>query len=234
MNLIFTAAGQYSRFREAGYNIPKYLLPYGNGTILSEILDQLVMPTFNFAWSIDKVYVVVHQKDKDYFGHVKSIMWHRCVTSDHLLVLNETNGQAHTAFQALNKLQLTGPVLIANVDTILYNRDIRTIQQTAAAGYIDVFNSNNHSYSYVLAHNHQAEVISEKVLISNLASSGLYGFSSSQMFLDHYRQENYISQIYTNMIAAGQTVAVGPTYTEKETLVLGTPEDYLNSSRTLI
>ena len=38
MNLILTMAGKYSRFVNEGYKIPKYLLPWSNHTILSEIL----------------------------------------------------------------------------------------------------------------------------------------------------------------------------------------------------
>ena len=41
MNLILTMAGRYSRFVNEGYRIPKYLLPWGNKPILSEILYEL-------------------------------------------------------------------------------------------------------------------------------------------------------------------------------------------------
>ena len=41
MNLILTMCGKYSRFTTEGYKIPKFLLPWGNHCILSEILQQM-------------------------------------------------------------------------------------------------------------------------------------------------------------------------------------------------
>lgn len=236
-NIILTAAGNYQRFRDAGILFPKYLLPWKNGTILSEILDQLVMPTFNFAWSLNKVYLVVHQKDKDYFGHIKEILHSHCIDPDHLIVLNETTGQAQTARLGMQHLSLQGPVVIHNVDTIVSNRDLRIIERGLQqhAGFIDVFKSNNHAYSYVLAEDHLVKVISEKVLISDLATSGLYGFSDREMYMSYCSNtDSYISEVYHNMLHHKHSITIGPVYGEKDTLVLGTPSDYLNSSRALI
>lgn len=39
MNIIFTMAGKYTRFRLFGAKVPKYLLPLGPGTILSKIIE---------------------------------------------------------------------------------------------------------------------------------------------------------------------------------------------------
>ena len=39
MNLVFTMAGKYSRFKLFGSKVPKYLLPLSNGTVLFKIIE---------------------------------------------------------------------------------------------------------------------------------------------------------------------------------------------------
>lgn len=231
MNLILTMAGKYSRFREEGMKIPKYLLPWGNRSILSEIIYKLTESN-----DIDNVFLIANKNDDDYLGHVRSIMNHYNITHKNLVLLDDTTGQAETAFlglQAIEKFhKLQGPIVFHNIDTILYERDMGSIKKSLKSydGHIDVFNSNNHDYSYVLVKNSLVEVISEKVLISNLATSGLYGFANADLFINNYDNEGYISEIYKKIIGKNYKITIGKTYNEKETIVLGTPAEYLTKS----
>ena len=99
-------------------------------------------------------------------------------------------------------------------------------------GYIDVFKSNNRNYSYVLTDQNIVKSIAEKILISEYATSGLYGFSSFEKFNNFYDDSNdlYISDVYKRMIDEGQQILISDVYDENDTIVLGTPTDYLNSS----
>ena len=231
MNLILTMAGKFSRFRNEGYKLPKYLLPWGNRTILSEILNEFLQ-----SKTIENVFLIVNKADSDFFNHIKKIMKHYNINSDNLIILSDTTGQAQSAFLGITEIEkfhkLKGNIIFHNIDTILYNRDLKSVKDTLKIydGHIDVFNSNNHDYSYVLVKNNIVEVISEKVLISNLATSGLYAFSSSKLFMDHYKDEIYISEIYKKLIEEKFKICVGKTYNEKETIVLGTPEEYIRQS----
>jgi NDP-sugar pyrophosphorylase family protein len=231
MNLILTMAGKYSRFRDEGYTLPKYLLPWGNRSILSEILYQLLgSSVFN------QVFLIANKSDNDFLGHVKKIMAHYQIDKRNLIIISDTVGQAQTAFIGLSEIRklhkLQGPIVFHNIDTILYNRDLQEVKNTLLKydGHIDVFKSNNHNYSYVLTNNNLVEVISEKILISDLATSGLYGFSSYQLFIDNYDNENYISEIYKTLITEKFQICTSKTYSEKETIVLGTPNEYLRHS----
>ena len=231
MNLILTMAGKYSRFREEGFKIPKYLLPWGNRTILSETLH-LLLAHRNF----EQVFLIVNQADQDYFGHVKKIMHHYRIDLNNLIVVGDTTGQANTAYLGLKQIsKLAGTVVFHNIDTLLYGRDLLTMQQSLEQyeGYIDVFSSHNHGFSYVLVENNTVKAIAEKVLVSDLATSGLYGFASASLYLEYYQHENYISEVYKKMLAEGYAIGVSPTYTEKQTVVLGTPSEYLAHSRAL-
>lgn len=228
-------AGKYSRFRNEGYKLPKYLLPWGNRSILSEILHQLLQPTI-----FDQVFLVANKADNDFMSHVKKIMKHYGIDSKHLILLPDTEGQAHTAFMGLTEIEktnkLSGPVVFHNIDTILYGRDLLNLKKSLYQydGHIDVFKSNSHEYSYVLVNNDTVSSISEKILISDLATSGLYGFSSSQLFTTNFSGENYISEIYKKIISKDAKICVGKTHDEKNTIVLGTPNEYLRCSKTIL
>ena len=219
-------AGKYSRFRDEGYKLPKYLLPWGDRSILSEIIAQL--------GSTESTYLVANKEDEPFMGHVRKIMDTHSIPRKNLLLVGDTSGQAETALKAVQHFYITGPILFHNADTILYGRDIPAIEVSLAKlvhGFIDVFKSNNHAYSYVVAKNGLVAMISEKVLVSDLATSGLYGFGETMDFLDYYREgQIYISEIYKAMIADGKDICIGKAYDEKDTIVLGTPQDYLKHS----
>ena len=230
MNLILTAAGKYSRFREAGYNIPKYLLPFGNRSILSEILHNLVHNPV-----VEKVYLIVNNSDESFLGHTRKIMEAHGLDKNNIIMMSDTKGQAETAYKALKHIKPKGAVLFHNIDTILYNRDLEAIANALKEcdGYIDVFRSQNHAYSYVVEKDKRVSMISEKVLVSDLATSGLYGFKDAEEFRFHEDGFTYISEVYKDMIEHERCVRIGKVHDEKDTIVLGTPEDYLKYSASL-
>lgn len=234
MNLILTMAGKYSRFVAEGYKIPKYLLPWGNRSILCEIILNL-----NEKNIFKNIYLFANKQDEMYMPHVKQIMKSLGIPISHLFLIEDTLGQAHTAKVAIDLLSthigLTGEgIVFHNIDTILYKRDMVKLRDelTGCDGIIDVFDSSNHNYSYVLADEEgRVTSIAEKMVISNKASSGLYAFAKIQLFLDNYTQKDlYISSVYKNMIANNKKICISKTHNERDTIVLGTPSNYLSST----
>jgi dTDP-glucose pyrophosphorylase len=228
MNLILTMAGQYSRFINEGYKIPKFLLPWRDKTILSEILKEM-SPNF------DNVYLVVHKKDSDFFSHIKSLMVGYNIPLNNLVILDSSESQSETVLKCLKFITvLNGPIVIHNIDTILYNRDYQKIKSILQNndGFIDIFSSNNPNYSYVINSDNKIIEISEKILISECATSGLYGFKNKEIYFEYYNN-GYISKIYDKMITNGLNILCGDVYSENNTLVLGTPNEYLNLSKTI-
>jgi dTDP-glucose pyrophosphorylase len=236
MNLILTMAGQYQRFAREGYKIPKYLLPWGDRTILSAILYEL-----NKEKIFKNIYLVANQRDEAFLPHVYDVMRRQKVPLENLVVTHDTSGQVETAMVGINELSQIqnaehAPVLFHNIDTILKNRNLLDISESLAnnAGFIDVFNANNHSYSYVLVDEDKTVTdIAEKIVISNLATSGLYGFNSIETFRKFSSPRDiYISSIYKRMIEGGEKIASGEEHKELDTIVLGTPLEYMNASST--
>lgn len=219
-------AGNYSRFKNDGYKVPKYLLPWKHHTILSEILTQMQ--------GFKNIFLVANLKDDAFINHILKIQDYFNIPRSHLILTSDTSGQAETVAIGLEKTKIDGPFLIHNIDTILYNRDYKLIESLLIkhSGYIDLFISNNHEYSYVLLNNENCvTAISEKILISKFATSGLYGFSSVEMYKSYYNKEVFISEVYKNMISQNEKILGGKMYTEQETLVLGSPTEYLNLSK---
>ena len=238
MFLIVTMAGRYQRFLNEGFKTPKYLLPWGEQTILAEILSEL-----NKNRAFSDVILVANQRDEAYMPHVRAVMGSHDINLSNLILTHDTTGQVETALigiKALEKLygEVDKPIVIHNIDTILLHRNIKEIEASLkySAGYIDIFGANNKGYSYVLIDNNRKVVeIAEKIVVSDLATSGLYAFNSSQMFKQYVSHDDFfISSIFKRMIANGEAVIASAKHRENETIVLGTPEEYMNASLTLL
>lgn len=225
MNLILTMAGKYSRFKNDGYRVPKFLLPWGSKTILSEILYQM-SPHF------ENIFLIANENDSDYLVHVKHIMNSYNIGENNLFTIQDTESQSETLLCGIkNFSNILGPIIVHNIDTILYERDYYLIQNELLTkdGFIDIFDSNNPNYSYVVENENKVISISEKTLISNNASSGMYGFSSIDLIKKYY-VNGYISEIYQKMLNDDLEISVGKKYTTDNTVVLGTPKEYQSLS----
>jgi len=230
MILVLTMAGRYQRFTDEGYTLPKYLLPWKDRTILWTILSELLQ---NKVFS--DVYLVGNHRDENFMPHVRIIMEYNGIPRKNLILIPDTTGQAQTAFLGIQDLNLFEPVVFANVDTILYNRDLTKIPPilNKVSGYIDVFEAHNKEYSFVLVNdNREVTDVAEKILVSDLATSGLYGFSSVGLYRTYFERYPclYISSIYKNMIEDKGLVIVGEKHKESDTIVLGTPQEYIAAS----
>ncbi len=235
MILILTMAGRYTRFINEGNKFPKYLLPWSDKTILSKILYEMKKGDV-----FSDLILVANNRDDTYMPHVRAIMKSYDIDIHNLFLISDTKGQAETAFMGMelieqNKGEIKESIVFHNIDTLLYKRNFEDIKKSLQTndGYIDVFQSSRHDYSYVLVDEENRVIaIEEKILISDLATSGLYGFSSAEKFREFYvkNEDIYISSIYKKIIVAGGKVIVGEKHSTHDTIVLGTPEEYSNAS----
>ena len=227
MNLIYTMAGQYARFKEEGFKIPKYLFPWGAKNILTASIDLMID-------GFDEIFFIVNKGDSQYFNHLKMIMNEKGISQNNLIIISDTNSQNETAFKGLNQIgkKLIGPIFFHNVDTFLVNRDFSSMKKSIQknSGYIDVFSSNSHDYSYVISERGNVLQVAEKVLISEIASSGLYGFKDIDTYLKYYNP-GYIINMFSSMISDGFSVVHGDVHDEKDTIVLGTPKEYFDNTQ---
>ncbi|EFO9214481.1 hypothetical protein IO397_001592 [Campylobacter lari] len=230
MNLIFTMAGKYRRFFDNGYKIPKYLLPWKSNTIFYEILSE-----FTKRYSFKNIFFIVNKNDSAYLNIIGSTIEEFNISKHNIYAIEDTKSQAETAFLGIKYFEHlinSDPVIFHNIDTILYDRNFFDIERALEIhdGYIDIFSSDSEEYSYIEYTANIVNRIEEKKVISNSASSGLYGFKNIDLYLKYYSEEaNYISDLYKKMIANDNKIMCGKLYSIAETIVLGTPEEYLRA-----
>jgi hypothetical protein len=221
--VVLCMAGRYRRFRDAGYALPKYLLPARGRRILEWVVDGL---------GPDGLLLVANNADLPHEPAIRD-----CVPAGtEILWLGDTSGQAETAAHGAQRLvddDVGGPVLFHNVDTIVRGRDLGEIGQILrrADGFVDTFPSDSPAFSYVALDGERVTAIAEKVVISPHATSGLYGFASPQRYLGAAStavasREFYVSDVYRRMLEDGARIEVLPPAPGHETVVLGTPAEY--------
>lgn len=228
MVLIVCMAGLNTRFHNVGFDIPKYLLPWKNSTVIAAIIRNL---------NVKNVYLVAHNRD-DYFKKdlLESLEFLN-FKNENLIYIGDTEGQAETAAESLKFINSNSePVFFHNSDTILINRNIDKIAKSISkeySAYIDVFYGDSPKYSYVeRSDNLLVTDIKEKKIISKYASSGLYGFKSKDIYLNYYSQlkknegELFISNVLEKMLKKNEKVITNTISPDDKTIVLGSPEEY--------
>ena len=232
MKLILTMAGEYTRFINFSSAIPKYLLPIKKGVVLDAVLKPYVEANL-----FEQVVLICNEKDKKFHNIVEEKLKYFSSAKTKLTYIKNSASQVDTAVQALGDDSINNmsqPILIANIDTILLQRNFKKIEQELkkSNGFIDTFKAYDKSYSYlIIDKNDNVENIKEKIQISDLAASGLYGFNSEQEFLNCVNTlsepvKNF-SELYQNMINNGKKIKTVHNDQFKNTIVVGTPDQYL-------
>jgi dTDP-glucose pyrophosphorylase len=228
VTLILCMAGRYSRFHQAGYTTPKFLLPVQGETILAWIVRELAP---------QRVVCVTNVRDDAVRADVAREVAGAGQRPVELRATGDTDGQAATAIlgaEEVVRLGWQGPILFHNVDTILRGRDLHALGRSLRGcdGVIDVFPHDSPTYSYCAVDGDRVTAIAEKKVIGPWATSGLYGFHDAATYLRHARTtphrskgEFYISDVYRTMLEAGCDLRVAPSRHE-DTIVLGTPAEY--------
>ena len=226
-SLVICMAGLNTRFHDVGFDIPKYLLPWGDETIINEILKQL--------GKFDEVLLLANKRDVYFMPDLIKTIEPLGLGKDNIQYIGDTDGQAHTAYIGASLLKnRNNHFFVHNADTLLVGRDFKVIESVMSDAYVDVFVANNPKYSYVRSKDGLVTEIVEKSAISPFASSGLYGFCSADLYQQMYEKfsdnfigkEMYIANVLYYMIKHNKFVGLNELNNEYETIVLGSPQEY--------
>jgi len=237
MNIIFTMAGSYSRFIPFANKVPKYLLPLANGSILKEIIHQTTTSCQDF-----NLYFIANNKDQLFFPVIRSILEGYNIPSSRLVFIDDTLSQLETATELCNfedNLVESSPVVFMNIDTVLFHRKsfFKRLGELSGqeVGLIDVFQGYSNTYSYCLTEGDEVKHVAEKKIISKIACSGLYGFGSlsffrkyAELLMSKDRKSNF-TDLYNFFIASGYRVHYSLCENVADTIVLGTPQEYIKN-----
>ena len=230
MTVVITMAGLGSRFRQAGFQKPKYMIEVRGKTL--------------FAWSLESLHafreerhIFIARQEDGAAGFIRSICSQMGINNLQIVELAAiTRGQAETAMQAASYWQEDEPLLVYNIDTYV-ERDIMNPSVMTGDGLIPCFQAPGNHWSFVKLGNdgEKAIEVREKERISNNCSIGAYYFRSCRLYMDLYKElyekkgylekgERYIAPMYNGLIEKGGAVYIQDIPSEK-VHVLGTPEE---------
>lgn len=237
-------AGLSSRFFNAGYTKPKYMLE-AHGVTLFEHSVMSFQKYFH-----NEKFIFIVRDSFDSFAFVKQKAEFMGIVDYDVLKLREnTRGQAETVALGLEQLRqlrgdVEGPLTIFNIDTFRPGFTFPDdLHETDA--YLEVFEGEGDNWSFAEPKSPTSrEVIrtSEKKPISNLCSTGLYYFKDNKNFMTAFYEylakpqerwekgELYIAPLYNNLIEKGFKV----TYhliERSEVVFCGTPDEYLEFNK---
>lgn len=233
--IVIPMAGGSSRFYQAGYELPKFMLELHG----RPVFDWSVL-SFSKYFDTDLFVFIIQRSDEvesflkarlSFLG-VKLFLIHKV---DRL-----TRGQAETVYCALNELEVDQEFVIFNVDTFRPGYDYPK-ELPFSAPYLEVFRGEGSNWSFVKpsrVEEFRVLETAEKKPISDLCSTGLYYFSSVSQYMATFDRfvdsvpesewvngELYVAPLYNTLIL--QEVSVYYSMVERTDVIFcGVPEEY--------
>lgn len=232
--ILIPMAGLSSRFFNAGFTEPKYMLEVHGRSLFEHAVS-----SFKYYFNSEHfVFVVRNVYSTCDFVDSKAI--ELGIRSYEIVALDEvTRGQAETVYIALEKIDFCdGSLTVFNIDT--FRPGFRFPEKDTGDGYLEVFKGDGEHWSFVEPAPGVEGLVkrtAEKERISDLCSTGLYHFSSAQDFIRSYldflkkpqsewtKGELYIAPLYNLMIESGRYVHYH-VIDRGEVIFCGTPDEY--------
>ncbi len=234
LNIVVPMAGRGSRFANAGFTIPKPLIPVGGKPMIQWVIDN-VRPKqpHRFTFICLEEHLVTYPE-------VPATLKQLCPGCNIVTVKQVTEGAACTVLLAKEIINNDDPLMIANADQYVeldINAYLAAMETEKGDGLIMTFWADHPKWSYcrMKADGTVKEVL-EKQVVSNEATVGIYNFrhgrefvrAAEQMIAKNLRVNNefYVAPAYNQLIEEGQKVVIAATGREYDGMYgLGTPED---------
>lgn len=231
LTVVITMAGLGSRFREAGYAVPKYQIEAHGKTLFEWSMESLAG-----FYDAENEYIFVVRKEDEAESFIREtcrklgIANVKVVSIDYL-----TDGQATTAMLAAPFWDKESALLIYNIDTYVEAGQMRG-DQIAGDGFIPCFHADGEHWSFAkLDEAGKVVEVREKVRISDNCTLGAYYFKScglyEQLYEEYYtsdekleKGEKYVAPLYNYLISKGGDVRISIVDYDR-VHVLGTPKE---------
>lgn len=209
-------AGRGSRFKEAGYFVPKPLIPIGGKPMIERVVD-------NFRPNVDNRFILITRNDIK--PNVDGVLY----PLDH-----ETEGTVSTMFEIEHMIGREDPLMIVNCDQLIPDFEPDDFMSKSADCSVVTTKHNSPKHSYVKEDNGLITEVAEKEVISDQAVAGIYFYRKAKYFFDNAHKmveknirvnnEFYTTPVFNEIIASGLTVN---TYEIDNWQPIGTPEELL-------
>ena len=233
LNIILPIAGRGSRFKVAGYQAPKPLIPVHGQPMIVVVINNIQPQRFHRF-----IFLVLQEHlDKT---NIQQVLEDTC--SNHIIipVKEVTEGAACTVLLARHLIDSDDPLMIANTDqyvAININDYLAVSDQPDTDGLIMTFWANDPKWSFVKLNEFDLVTeVAEKSVISNEATVGIYNFKHGKHFVQaadrmisnnlRINNEFYVAPTYNSLINKGAKIRIFNIGIEGKGMHgLGTPED---------
>lgn len=226
-NVLIPMAGEGSRFRSAGYDMPKPLIKVNDKAMIELVIDNI---------GIDANYIFVARREDEERYNISGHLSLLC--KDFTLILQDgrLDGAAKSALLAKDYINNDSPLIIANSDQYVVWNSKRTIKDFIRSGIdggILTFYAKDSKWSFVKQNKFGfVGAVAEKNAISDEATCGIYYWKTGSDFVKYADKmihsgnktngEFYICPIYNEAIEDEKIIKSEKIY---EMWGLGTPED---------
>jgi NDP-sugar pyrophosphorylase family protein len=223
-------AGLGSRFSEAGYLLPKPLLPAHGKTLLEWSVDSLPL---ELATRLIFIGLREHRDAHDLENIVRKL--YSKYDPRFLWLDQTTRGQAETVWLAGPLMDRDAGLLIFNIDTAFRSSGLADLlRDPDHQGVLGAFASTEPRFSFASTDEAGTVLeVREKTVISSCALTGLYHFASASAFLeiagaaiaanDLEMGEFYVAPLYNRLIERAARFVLDHC---EDHWILGTPGEY--------
>ncbi|NLG05300.1 MAG: hypothetical protein GX567_15985 [Clostridia bacterium] len=231
MTIVITMAGMGTRFKNAGFQVPKYMIEVRNKSLFEWSMESLA--GFN---DDENLYIFVVRKADQASEFIEKACHQMGIDQIKVIEIeNMTDGQATTAMLAAPYWDADSSLMIYNIDTYVEAGEMNE-NQLVGDGFIPCFKAMGDHWSFVETdEDGRAVQVREKQRISDNCTIGAYFFKTCRLYEELYNEyylsdqnmekgEKYVAPLYNHMIGKGQEVRISLVDYEK-VHVLGTPEE---------
>lgn len=230
MTIIFAMAGKSSRFFDAGYKVPKFML-----TLESKSVFEYAVASFK-AYFQEWKFIFVYRNEFNTKEFIEEKIKILGIKNFELVELSFiTKGQAESVNLALKNVNDDENILIFNIDTFRPNFKLPNLDFNNIDGYLEVFKGEGDHWSFIEIKGSKVIKTAEKIRISNLCSSGLYYFKKAKDFKKIFKEmqkennlskgEFYVAPMYNSLIQEGKFITFYEISLD-EIVFCGTPSEY--------
>lgn len=232
MEIVITMGGLGSRFRKAGYDMPKYMIQAHGRTLF----EWSMMSLEGFAQAAERyIFISMLDKTEDVRRFIDACCEKMGIGNYETILIDYlTDGQASTAMLAKKYWKKEHGLLIYNIDTYVEAGEMNCFQ-IKGDGFIPCFQAQGNHWSFVKTDSKgRAVEIKEKQRISDHCTLGAYYFKSCGLYEKLYEEyyckdenkvngETYVAPLYNYLLKKGGEIYISHVPSEK-VHVLGTSE----------
>ncbi len=228
INVVIPMAGAGSRFKIAGYELPKPFIEFDGKMMIEHVLKSFSMIEANFILVLQEKFL---EEQKSQLAQIQ-----QNYQVDFVTVPKLTMGAAITALASHKKINPNYDIIFADSDNIFNPKDVYNFVEFSRnndlSGALLTFNSDKPCFSYAKVDNNGNFIeTKEKEVISNHAISGMYYFKNLDDFKDSVigmiveadlsKGEFYMSNVYNHLKKITNKIGV---YDIEHFDCVGTPE----------